>query len=56
MIEFTVALEVSPPWQWKPWLFRSDSMVRVGWACFAVALIRVPFRELVTERWEWEDS
>lgn len=53
----TVIIEVSGPLQLRPFRYRSESMTRVGWLWFAVAILHVPFQEFAETayRWEWID-
>lgn len=49
----TVFLEISAPWQWRPWRFRSRLMARFGWGPIAFGWIRVPFPEFCETDKEW---
>lgn len=52
----TLFIEVSNPFQWKPWRFQSRLMYRFGWGWFAIAWLRVSFFEYATAEKEWRST
>lgn len=50
----TVFVEISRPFQWRFWRYRSDIMVRFGWGWFAAGWLRVSFREFCATAYDWE--
>lgn len=49
----TLFLEIDGPFQFKPFVFYSDVMVRIGWLYFAVGYLRVPFKKFATTSYFW---
>lgn len=49
----TLFLETSRPFQWRPWRFSSDVMVRFGWGWLAICWLRVSFREFCETDYDW---
>lgn len=42
-----VMIEISKPFQKKPWVFRSRIHIRIGWGWFAFSWIKLPYEEYV---------
>lgn len=49
----TIIFEVAGPFQRRPFYFASELMFRVGWAWFAVAVLRVRFERFCTTPQRW---
>jgi len=49
----TLIFEISKPWQWKPGLHSSSSMLRVWWGPIAVSYLRVSFPEFTETSYYW---
>jgi hypothetical protein len=43
----TLIAECNRPFQWRPWIYRSETMVRFGYAWFAIAYSRLRLDELM---------
>ncbi len=52
----TVIFEVSNPFQFRPWKYRSGLMYRCGWLWFAVCVLRIPFKDFCLTQQEWEST
>lgn len=52
----TFIVEISGPWQWRIGRYESEVMVRYWWLCFAVAKLKVPFKEYAVKSYRWESE
>jgi len=50
----TLIIEISRPFQWKPFKFSNSIMLRFGFGWIAIAWLRVPFREFSETNYTWE--
>lgn len=50
----TIIIEVSRPVQLQPGRYTSPVLYRFWWLWFAVAVLRVPFKEYSTTAYDWE--
>lgn len=54
---FTLILEAGfKPFQWRPGFFKSPSMYRVWWLCFAFGILRVPFKTFAETSYVWMEK
>ncbi len=52
----TIIIEMSRRWRWMLGSYKSETIYRLWCGPFAVALLRVPFREFVETPYHWEKS
>lgn len=52
----TLIIEISRPFQARPGYFVSRVIYRVWWLWFAIAVLRVPFRDFAETNYHWGDD